>query len=113
MRLFARVPSVDPKEAASLVARREAVVLDVRQTGEWTRGHIQHAIHIPLGQLSDRLDELPTGKTIITACLSGHRSASAARKLARAGHDVLNLRGGLTAWRRDGFPFSADRRRRR
>jgi len=44
-----------------------------------------------------RLQQLPRGKTIVTVCRSGHRSGIAARALTRAGHDVLNLRGGMNA----------------
>jgi rhodanese-related sulfurtransferase len=63
-------------------------VVDVRQRAEWKTGHIQDAIHIPLSQLSNRQHQLPTGKTIVTVCRSGHRSALAARTLTRAGHAV-------------------------
>ncbi len=43
---------------------------------------------------------------IVTACRSGHRRALAARTLTRAGHDVLNLHGGMNAWARAGPPLS-------
>jgi len=102
--LFTRTPQIDAAGAAELIAARTAVVVDVRQNGEWKTGHIQGAVHLPLGALPSRLRQLPNGKTIITVCQSGHRSAVAARTLTRAGHDVLNLRGGMNAWRRAGLP---------
>ena len=105
MGLFTRTPRIDPAGAAELIASRAAVVVDVRQNGEYRRGHIQGAVHIPLEQLSRRMNKLPAGKTIVTVCQSGHRSAAAARTLTRAGHDVLNLRGGMNAWRRAGLPI--------
>ena len=106
MSLFTRTPRIEPGAAADLLPTRRAVVLDVRQQSEWKKGHIRGAIHIPLPQLERRLDQLPHDKTIITVCRSGHRSGLAARTLARAGHDVLNLRGGINAWTRAGLPLS-------
>ena len=55
------------------------------------------------------MSKLPAGKTIVTVCASGHRSAAAARTLTRAGHDVLNLHGGMSAWTRAGLPLSTRR----
>jgi rhodanese-related sulfurtransferase len=106
VRLFTRTPTIDAGGAADLLAARSAVVVDVRQHAEWTTGHIQDAIHIPLTQLASRQHQLSRGKTIITLCRSGHRSALAARTLIRAGHNVLNLRGGMNAWARAGLPLT-------
>jgi rhodanese-related sulfurtransferase len=103
----------DAAGAAELIATPTAVVVDVRQNGEWKTGHIQGATHIPLNQLQSRMNKLPSGKTIVTVCQSGHRSAAAARALSRAGHDVLNLRGGMNAWIRAGLPLSTHTGRRR
>ena len=106
MRLFTKAPSIEPGEAADLIAARTAVVVDVREHAEWKAGHIKDATHIPLAKLSNRQDQIPAGKTIITVCRSGHRSALAARTLTRTGHDVVNLRGGMNAWARAGLPLS-------
>jgi rhodanese-related sulfurtransferase len=106
MGLFTRTRPIDAGSAADLLAARSVVVLDVREPAEWKTGHIQGALHIPLAQLANRLPQLPSGKTIVTVCRSGHRSAVAARTLTRAGHDVLNLRGGMNAWARAGLPLS-------
>jgi rhodanese-related sulfurtransferase len=111
MGLFTRTRPIDAGSAADLLAARSVVVIDVREPAEWKTGHIQGALHIPLAQLSSRLPQLPSGKTILTVCRSGHRSAVAARALARAGHDVLNLRGGMNAWARAGLPLSSNNAR--
>ena len=111
MRLFMRTRGIDAGGAADLLAARSVVVVDVRQHAEWKTGHIRSAIHIPLSQLSSRQHQLPRGKTIVTVCRSGHRSALAARTLTRAGHDVLDLRGGMNAWVRAGLPLAPDHRR--
>ena len=106
MRLFRRVPSIDVAAAAELIRTKHALVVDVRQPAEWGRGHIKDASHVPLAQLSSRLEQLPRDRTIITVCQSGHRSARAARTLTRAGHDARNLRGGMNAWQRAALPTS-------
>ena len=113
MRLFKRTATVDAAGAADLLATRQALVVDVRQPAEWKAGHIDGALHIPLSQLSRRLGELPHHRTIVTVCRSGHRSGIAARTLSRAGHDVLNLKGGIGAWTRAGFPLSTAKKRKK
>ena len=113
MGLFTRTPRIDAAGAAELIAARTALVVDVRQNAEWKRGHIEGAVHIPLRQLPSRMRQLPSGKTIVTVCASGHRSAAAARTLARAGHDVCNLRGGMSAWSRAGLPLSVSNGRKK
>ena len=105
MRLVTRTQEIDADSAAKLLAAQTIVVVDVRQHAEWKTGHIQGAIHIPLTELTSHMQQLPRGKTIITVCRSGHRSALAARTLTRAGYEVLNLRGGMNAWARAGLPI--------
>jgi len=113
VRLFTRTRAIDADGAAYLLTSGSVVVVDVRQPAEWKTGHIRGALHIPLAQLSSRLHQLPQGKTIVTVCRSGHRSAVAARTLTRAGRDVLNLRGGMNAWNRAGLPLAAQSGRRK
>lgn len=85
-------------EAERLV-REGALLVDVRETSEWRSGHIPGARHLPLGQLSSRLSELPKEKPIVVQCQSGMRSAMAARTLKQAGFpQVYNLGGGMMAW---------------
>jgi adenylyltransferase/sulfurtransferase len=79
------------------------VVLDVRTPEEVAHGHLE-GLHIPLGDLDRRLDELtPYRKTdLIVVCRSGARSAAAVALLRSAGFGgALNLRGGLQAWARE------------
>lgn len=89
--------SVRPEQAAALVADG-AVLLDVREPVEWRAGHAPGARHIPLGQLSDRIGELPTDRPVVTACRSGARSRQAAALLAGDHRQVYNLAGGMRAW---------------
>ena len=88
-------------EATLLINREDAVVLDVRETSEWSAGHIPNARHIALGQLDKHLSELEKFKSrpVIICCASGNRSSSACGTLKRAGFErVFNLSGGLGAW---------------
>ena len=99
-------PKVDPAQARDLQARG-AILLDVREDAEWRAGHAPRARHIALGRLPARLRDVPAGRTVITVCRSGHRSAKAAALLARDGRDVVNLTGGMHAWARAGLPVVA------
>ncbi len=64
------------------------VVVDVRLLGEWRAGHLAHAMHIPLHELPDRIDEIPAGR-VWAHCAAGYRASAAGSLLARAGRDVM------------------------
>lgn len=96
-------------EATLLINREDAAVIDVRDLGEYTQGHIPNARHIPLAELPKRTVELEKLKErpVILCCASGMRSASAASKLRKEGFDKLfNLRGGMLEWEKAGQPVS-------
>ncbi len=93
---------------AYLADHPEALVLDVREAAEWNDdvGHIAGARQIPLGDLERRMSEIEDwkGKPIIVVCRTGARSQGAADQLRAAGFKlVLNLEGGLSAWRARGY----------
>lgn len=106
MGLFTRIPKTDAASVAERLARRDVVVVDVRQPGEWRGGHIRGSVNVPLPQLSQKMARLPRDRPIVTVCASGHRSAAAARALLRAGFEVENLAGGVRAWSRAGLALS-------
>jgi rhodanese-related sulfurtransferase len=90
---------VEPDEIRARLARGEDVfLLDVREPDEVVEWAYPIGVNIPLGQLGDRLGELPEGSTIVVACHSGGRSASAANALSEAGWTAENLTGGAIAW---------------
>lgn len=72
-------------------------VLDVREPAEWEHGHIDGAVHIPMMELPQRLDELPTGRVVVV-CKVGGRSGQVVAYLTQQGHDVVNLDGGMIEW---------------
>ena len=83
------------------------VVLDVREQSEWTHGHIEGAVHIPLMQLPERLGEVPEGQTLVV-CKIGGRSAQAVGYLVQRGLDAVNLDGGMVEWADSGRPMVSE-----
>ena len=81
--------------------------LDVREPYEWDAGHIEGAVHIPMGELNARRDEIAEDRMVVAVCRSGARSDQVAQALVRAGYTAENLDGGMQAWERAGLPFVA------
>ena len=86
-------------------ARADHHLVDVREDDEWLAGRIEGSQHIPLGELGERLGDLPTGQRIVAVCRSGSRSGAAVRGLRQLGYDAENLEGGVTAWTKAGLPL--------
>ncbi|WP_214370799.1 rhodanese-like domain-containing protein [Pseudonocardia sp. H11422] len=100
-----RIPQIDPAEAARL-AEQGALLLDVREPGEWDAGHAPEAVHLPFGRVHP--DAVSGGRVVVAVCRSGNRSGTAAVQLAAAGVDVRNLAGGMKAWAAAGLPVVLD-----
>jgi rhodanese-related sulfurtransferase len=75
-----------------------AYLLDVREPAEWQAGHIPNAVHIPMGQLSDRAGEIPRDCDVYVVCRSGVRSAQVTVALNNAGWLARNADGGMERW---------------
>ncbi|HEY2091748.1 MAG TPA: molybdopterin-synthase adenylyltransferase MoeB [Thermoanaerobaculia bacterium] len=83
----------------------EVYLLDVREPHEWTTGHLENSIHIPMRDVPARLAEIPRDRDVVVICRSGARSANVQQFLKANGITrVRNLIGGLMAWRRDVDP---------
>jgi rhodanese-related sulfurtransferase len=82
-----------------------AIVVDVREPGEYVSGHVPGATLVPMGQLPSRLRELPKDMPIYLICASGNRSLSMTSYLMRAGYDAHSVTGGTGAWARAGHPI--------
>lgn len=107
-RLFRTGHEISVLEAVQLINRRDAIVIDVREPGEYAAGHIAAARHIPEGQLEERIKELEKFKTrpIIVSCRGGSRAASVGSALRKHGFgEVFILRGGVTAWEQASMPL--------
>ncbi len=96
------IPEITPAE---FVARRERgesmTLLDVREPWELDVASVPGVVHIPMGEVSARLDELNRENEVVVLCRSGRRSLEVARFLQQKGFDVVNLAGGILAWSRD------------
>jgi rhodanese-related sulfurtransferase len=108
LRPFRAGSEVSAFEAVQLINRKDALVIDVRDQGEFDAGHIAGARHVPERQLAERLKELEKFKDrpLILACRSGMRSGSAVKTLRSNGFaEAVNLRGGIGAWEQAGMPL--------
>jgi glyoxylase-like metal-dependent hydrolase (beta-lactamase superfamily II)/rhodanese-related sulfurtransferase len=75
------------------------LMVDVRTAAEWSQGHIEGAVNLPLSQLADRAGELPAERSLVLYCATGYRSAIASSVLGRDGRpQIADLVGGLAAW---------------
>lgn len=96
---------VDVQTTASLREQPDVMILDVREQDEWDAGHIPGAVFMPMGQVPDRLSEIPKDKTVIVQCRSGNRSSQVTDFLVQQGFtNVHNMAGGLNAWQSAGLP---------
>jgi hydroxyacylglutathione hydrolase len=101
------VPETSPRELAD--RKKETVVIDVRGESEWESGHIDGARHVPLGYLTERLDEIPRDQPVVLHCQGGSRSHIGAALLQAHGYqNVANLTGGISGWHAAGLPIRQD-----
>ena len=101
----------EPTEVAARVAgEAPPALVDVREPWEWQVGNLapQGALLIPLGELMDRLHDVPRDRPVVFVCRSGQRSLTAARRVMEEGFTtVYNLKGGMLAWAREVDPDMA------
>lgn len=108
MRPFRAGREVSVVEAVQLINRKDALVIDLRDTGEYEAGHIAGARHVPEKQLTERLKDLEKfkGRPLIVACRTGTRSGVAVQVLRRNGFaEAVSLGGGVGAWDQAGMPL--------
>jgi rhodanese-related sulfurtransferase len=100
--------SISTLQATLLINQQNALVLDVRDAGEYEKGHLLNARHLALGEIEARTGEIEKFKTrpVIVVCESGNRSNSAVSALRKQGFgQVFSLNGGIGAWRQAGLPL--------
>ena len=101
--------NTDTEGFAKLIAEPGVVVLDVRTAEEFNEGHIEGALLIDWKQdgfLEKAQAVLPKDRTIAVYCRSGRRSAGAAEMLAAEGYKLVNLDGGILAWKEANRPVT-------
>jgi rhodanese-related sulfurtransferase len=98
-------PWVTTSEATHLINREDALVVDVRDPGEYSTGHIIGARNVPVARLDDTDLAKRKGKPVIVYCDTGERAGKAVAALKKQGFErVVNLTGGLSAWQQAGLP---------
>jgi rhodanese-related sulfurtransferase len=96
---MANIKEISPKEVEKLLAEdKDISLIDVREDEEVAQGKIGKAKHIPLGEIPDRLNELPKDKEHIMICRSGGRSGKACQYMQEQGYKVKNMTGGMLDW---------------
>lgn len=96
------IPEITPSE---FIQRRNSgaslTLLDVREDWEMSVASVPGVVHIPMGEVQARLDELDRNKEIVVLCRSGRRSLEVAKLLQQNGFIAINLAGGILAWSKD------------
>ena len=96
------VAEITPTEFVERRSRGESLtLLDVREEWELGVASVPDVIHIPMGEVADRLGELDRSREVVVLCRSGRRSLQVANFLQQNGFQAVNLAGGILAWSRD------------
>lgn len=95
-----------------LKSEPEAVILDVRTPGEFQEGALQSAVNVDYngGNFEAEVSKMDKSKTYFVYCLAGGRSSSAASLMRKSGFKkVIDLKGGMMAWQKEGLPMNVSR----
>ena len=112
--LTRRYRTTTPTGAVKLLNNDDTILIDVRESAEFGKGHIENALHIPLSSLDGKLYELEPHKQtpVIVTCQQGSRSANACKKLHKAGFtQVYDMKGGMLAWEDAKLPINRKRKK--
>jgi rhodanese-related sulfurtransferase/molybdopterin-guanine dinucleotide biosynthesis protein A len=97
------VPEIDVHQLAAL--REQGVpLIDVREPNEYEEARVPGGVLLPLGQIPERVDEVPRDVTVYVICARGGRSAKAVEHLRAHGVDAVNVAGGTLGWIDAGLP---------
>ena len=102
------VQDADVAQVKEWLDRKDELLVDVRETHEFEEEHISGALLMPLSHFEpDTFPALP-GVRVVVHCGIGKRSEAARKMLAKQGHiQVINMTGGLAAWKDAGFEVEA------
>jgi sulfur-carrier protein adenylyltransferase/sulfurtransferase len=96
------IPEITPAE---FVHRRDGgeplTLLDVREAWELNVASVPGVLHIPMGEVAERVGEIDRNRDVVVLCRSGRRSLEVAKYLQQNGFRAVNLAGGILAWSRD------------
>ena len=104
------MPDIPEIAVGELATQRAAGAhpIDVREPGEYATARVPGATLIPLGEVVDRIAEVPSEGTVYVICARGGRSARAVEHLRSVGVDAVNVAGGTLGWIDAGLPTDAD-----
>ena len=100
--------AVSCQQATLLVNRENGVFLDIRDRGDFRKGHIAGAVNISLASLKDRAGEIEKYKTkpVIVVCKMGNTASTAVSELQKLGFEHASvMRGGMSNWQNDNLPI--------
>lgn len=101
-------PRVDLEAAREALARGEAVLIDIREPDEHALGVAPGARRLPLSQIGQRLDEVPSDRPVLLICRTQNRSSKLAEALHKRGYDQVRwVDGGMKGWQERGWPTVA------
>jgi rhodanese-related sulfurtransferase len=101
------VPDLTVTEARRAFVAGDLVILDCREVQEHAAQHVPGTILLPMSELIERIDEVPTDEPLAILCRSGNRSGQVADYLNAQGEwgEVANIEGGILAWAAEGLPY--------
>lgn len=102
-----------PLFTVSLLDSDDTIILDVRETHEYAKNHIERSMNIPVGKLDERIKELEKYKShpLVVTCQTGTRSPLACQKLQKMGFEqVYLLKGGIQAWEDLSLPVKSKKK---
>ena len=105
------IKQLSPMEVTRMMNHEHAVLLDVRNSNDYNKGHIINSISVPDTELAERQEflEKHKQKIVITYCEHGNLSDKAARSLKASGFEqVYSLKGGVTSWRGANLPLTKE-----
>ncbi len=86
---------INIRQVVTVALSKDAIIIDVRKSSDFRKGHIPMAVNLPLEQIEKHQVTLPKGKILIVYCETGGASVRAARILDGLGYEVINCVGGL------------------
>ncbi|RKP58790.1 rhodanese-like domain-containing protein [Pararobbsia silviterrae] len=105
--IMRRGHGVSAADATQMINRRNAVVVDLRSTDEFSKGHLPQARSVPFETLSEKAAQVSKNKSapVLLVCQTGQRARKAEQVLTEAGYaEVYTLQGGIEAWQTAGMP---------
>ncbi len=92
------IKQLTPRE---LDQKKGMMLIDVRSTKEYQKGHIPGAVHVPLADIGDKIKKVKKDKELVVYCRTGNQSIWAIKRLMGMGYkNLFNLKGGYSAWKK-------------